>query len=100
MKIVRVAEWTVDFGGEEHAGWLPKGAATPEATPLVRADLALAIIEQGPADYVLEWRGPTQETSGDRWCRSIAEALAEADELFGVPEDAWTTPGLSDAQRT
>jgi hypothetical protein len=87
-----VAEWTTDFGGEEHTGWLPKEATEPEPTPVSRVELALAILEDGPESYILEWRGPTQETSGDRWYPSVEAALAEADEFFGIPRDAWGTP--------
>ena len=90
MKIVRVAEWTVDFGGEPHRRWLPKGAATPSVTPVSRADLALAVLEHGPTDFTLEWRGPTEATSGDTSHSTIDEALSAAEEAFGVPKDAWT----------
>jgi hypothetical protein len=91
MDIVKVAEWTVDVGGDDHSGWLPKGAATPLATPVRRVDLALAIMTEG-GGCTLEWRGPTQDTSGDRWYSSVEEAIADADNFFGIPEDAWAKP--------
>ena len=86
------AEWTVDFGGEEHSGWLPKGAAPPETTPVQRVALALVIMKQD-GGCILEWRGPTQDMSGDRWYSTVDDALADADKLFGIPADAWATPG-------
>jgi hypothetical protein len=97
VKIVRVAEWTVDFGGEAHAGWLPEGAAKPAPTRVTRADLALSVLEHGPGDFTLEWRGPTEDTSGDTSHSSVEEALSAAKEAFGVPEDAWAK--LDDAAR-
>jgi hypothetical protein len=84
-----VAEWTVEFGGEEHSGWLPKGATTPPAMPLTRVELGFAIVEEEQGGYILEWRGPTPETSGDTWHSSVEAAVTEAERTFGVPEDAW-----------
>ena len=100
MEIVQVAEWTVDFGGEEPTGWLPKEAVPPLPTPVVRADLALAILKDGTQDadgFILEWRGPTKETSGDTWHSSLADAVTWADQHFGVPEDAWVKTGATKA---
>ena len=98
MEIIQVAEWTVEFGGEEPSGWLPTGAATPLATPLVRVDLAFAILSEGEkGGYILEWRGPTAETSNDTWHASVEAAVIEAERRFGVPPDAWAK--LGDARR-
>jgi hypothetical protein len=99
MKILRVAEWTVEFGGEVHTGWLPKGAAVPPPTAYSRVDLAFAVIEEGPEDFILEWRGPTRDTSGDRAYSSLEEALEDADRLFGVPHQAWANPEAPAARR-
>jgi len=89
VKIRLIAEWTTEFGGEAHSGWLPAGAVEPGPTPVIRADLALVIMEDAPGSYVLEWRGPTQQTSGDRWYPSLEAAVADADTLFGIPAAAW-----------
>jgi hypothetical protein len=98
MKVRLVAEWTAEFGGEQHSGWLPKGAAEPELTPVRRMDLAFALLEEGPEAYILEWRGPDQEASGDRWYPSVEAALAEAHEVFGVPAGAWVDPDAAARQ--
>jgi hypothetical protein len=91
MEIIQVAEWTVEFGGEEPSGWLPGGAGTPLPTPRVRTDLAFAILSEGDeGGYILEWRGPTPETSNDSWHPSVEAAVLEAERRFGVPKDAWT----------
>jgi hypothetical protein len=90
MALVRVAEWTVEFGGEEATGWLPDGAAKPPATPLQRVDLAFAVLSFGDGDYILEWKGPTDETCGDSAHDSLEDAITSAEEAFGVPIDAWS----------
>jgi len=90
VEIVQVAEWTVEFAGETHAGWLPEGAAVPPPTPLVRVDLAFAILrERDKGGYILEWRGPTRARSGDSWHESVEAAVEEAERQFDVPPDAW-----------
>jgi hypothetical protein len=71
----------------------------PEPRPLRRVELALAIIQEGPGSYILEWRGPDKETSGDRWYSSVEAAVGEAEELFGIPRDAWLEPGKARASR-
>ena len=94
MEIIQVAEWTVDFGGEEPSGFLLTGVAKPPATPVVRVELALAILSEGPtAGYILEWRRPTPETSGNSRYASVETAVVEAERQFGVPPDAWAKVG-------
>jgi hypothetical protein len=96
MEIIQVADWTVEFGGEEPTGWLPEGAAVPSPTPRVRADLAFAILsEGGKGGYILEWRGPAQDATNDSWHESIEAAVDEAESKFGVPRDAWARLGTS-----
>ncbi len=96
MGILRVAEWTVDFGGSGHSGWLPAAAAPPPPTPVVRANLALAILQDSPtSSCILEWCGSTEETSGvetsgDSCHESLADALAEAEHAIGLAPEAWT----------
>src|SRR5262245_26772847 len=63
MSEIKLAcEWTVEFGGEEHSGWLPEGAATPKPRPIRRVDLAFVILCEGPESFILEWSGPDRET--------------------------------------
>ncbi len=95
MEILQVAEWTVEFGGKEHSGWLPRGATIAPPIPLTRVELAFAILKEEQAGYILEWRGPTTETSGDTWHSSVEAAVAEAERTFGVPEDAWAKLGAA-----
>ena len=85
--ILKVAEWTAEFG--EHTASPSREVLNPEPSPVRRAELALAIIEEGPRRYSLEWRGPTDDTSGRSSHTSLAEAIAAADESFGIPADAW-----------
>ena len=90
MRLRRVAEWTVQFGGHAHTGWLPHDALQPEPTAITRVDLALAILEEPGGGFTLEWKGPSPDTSGDTWHASLDAAVSEADRSFGVPAEAWS----------
>ena len=77
------------FGGEHHSGWLPQGAAVPLPTPEVVVTLDLALVEDAPGSYILEWEGPCDEHSGDLWYPSLEAALVAAEEQFGIGSQEW-----------
>jgi hypothetical protein len=79
----------VQFGGEVHEGWLPRGASVPQPTAVERVSIDLRILAAGGSAYVLEWSGSTRQRSGDTWHFSLADALAEAERDFGVGPDEW-----------
>jgi hypothetical protein len=68
---------------------LPKGVAQPLPTPIKTVELSFAILEDAPGSYVLEWRGPSSEFSGDTWHSSVVDAMAEAEQAFGVAPHEW-----------
>lgn len=58
MGIVReIKQRPVRFGGEDHTGWLPEGAATPLPTPERGVLLDFSIAEDESSSYVLTWIG-------------------------------------------
>jgi hypothetical protein len=85
----------ITFGGQEHRGWLPNGAAQPRATPTIHAAIGFRILETSDG-YSLEW-GPEEGESvpskppyqGDTWHQTLAEALAYAQSTFGLLPGIW-----------
>ena len=91
MTIVRkLRNVIVDFGGEEHAGWLPTGVSTPRATPVerVRMDLEIHQVDGG---YLLTWDGHDEEHRGDTWHLTVEDAMAQARASFDVDPAEWET---------
>jgi len=76
------------FGGEEHSGWLPPGAAKPLPTPIedVLLDLEIDAILGG---FLLFWKSQDGERFGDTWHRTLTEAEAAASSYFGIRQDQW-----------
>lgn len=86
--VKRVTGLPFRFGGEEHSGWLPSGAAKPLPTPT--EDVLLDVeIDAIPGGFLLYWKSQDGERFGDTWHRSIAEAEAEASRYFGIRQDQW-----------
>lgn len=81
----------MQFGGEEHTGWLPPGAATPLPTPreLVTLDFE---IQEDDGGYLLIWQGAEQRHCGDTWHASVRDALAQATLWFGLDPQEWSAP--------
>jgi hypothetical protein len=88
----RTATTRVLFGGEEHDGWLPRGAARPAKT--ARREVVLEVtLESDGAGYLLSWApapGEVVEISapfaGDLWYETLESACEAARDQFGV---AW-----------
>ena len=78
----------VQFGGEEHHGWLPAGAPRPKPTPV--EDVLLNIrIEATDGGFILEWWDVDKKHMGDTWHQSIEDAVAQAEASFGIKPDEW-----------
>ena len=76
------------IGLQDHRGWLPPGAATPEPTPAY--DLLLEIADDGDGSYYLFSQRSDGEFRTDTWHQSLEEALAQALAQFGVQADEWS----------
>jgi hypothetical protein len=76
------------FGGEEHSGWLPANAATPQPTPVEDAlvDFEVNELEGG---YILEWYSRNTSHYGDSWHETLDDALEQASAEFGVRPEEW-----------
>jgi hypothetical protein len=78
----------VEFGGEEHSGWLPAGAAWPRPTPVEVAVVDFEISEV-VGGYLLEWYSRNTNHWGDTWHDTLEGALEEARHSFGIQPDEW-----------
>jgi hypothetical protein len=78
----------VRFGGEQHSGWLPANAATPQPTPVEGAlvDFEIHEVEGG---YILEWFSRSTSHHGDSWHETLEDALEQASTEFGVKPEEW-----------
>lgn len=47
MIVKQILGRKVSFGGQEHSGWLPPGAATPKPTPVELVELNIRIENDG-----------------------------------------------------
>ena len=88
----------IKFGGEEHSGWLPAGAAPPKATPIVHAAIGFRIRETA-GGYLLEWSPEEGESvpaeppyAGDTWHQTLSDALDQAEVVFGLLPGTWQRP--------
>jgi hypothetical protein len=85
--IKRLLAVPVRFGGEEHSGWLPANAATPQPTPVEDAlvDFEVNELEGG---YIFEWYSRNTGHHGDSWHETLEDALEQANAEFGLrPEE-------------
>jgi hypothetical protein len=81
----------VQFGGEEHLGWLPEGAAIPAPTPpeIVTLDFEIQAADGG---YLLIWQGTERRHCGDTWHASVDAAMEQAKVWFGIEPQEWSSP--------
>lgn len=98
--IKRVRGLSYQFGGEEHVGWLPEGAAMPLPTPIVHAVLDLEIEFDG-SGYLLNWMSQDGSVGSDLWFESLADAEAVAAVDFGVQSSQWeiVSPSSGESSR-
>ena len=87
LKRVSGHSWT--YGGEEHSGWLPAGAARPPRTPIVTVTLDLEIVADGSGFLVVYRAREDESLTGDWWLATAEDAQVWAEERFGVRPDRW-----------
>src|SRR5262245_46896508 len=93
MKTVRrVSSFPIRFGGVEHSGWLPPGAAKPLPMPIEDAILDLEIMFDGTG-YLLCWSSGDGKHVGDLWFETVKDAEAQACRDFGVSPSQWQISG-------
>ena len=86
--VKKVTGLPVRFGGEEHSGWLPAGAAVPLRTPV--RDVLLDIEIQSDGSGCLLCHSSQDGTiQGDTWHATVADAEQAANEDFGVQPSQW-----------
>ena len=86
--VKRIVGLPVRFGGEEHTGWLPKGAAKPLPTPF--RDVLLDIeIQKDQSGFLLCYSSRDGSISGDTWHESLVQAEQAATTYFDVRPSQW-----------
>lgn len=78
MPVVRrLLNRTVRFGGVEHSGWLPPGAAQPLPTPTIDVLLNLETVS-GDSGYFLQYSSTNTNYIGDTWHEGLEDAIGQA----------------------
>jgi len=91
--IKRVSGLPLRFGGVEHSGWLPSGAATPLPTPI--KDVVLDVhIEAIDAGFLLIWESRDGSEFADTWHQSLEHAEEYAKTELGISRDQWVPVDL------
>jgi hypothetical protein len=90
--IKRLLAVPVRFGGEEHSGWLPANAATPQPTPVEDALVDFEVHEVDGC-YILAWYSRNTSHHGDSWHESLEDAMEQAITEFGVMPEEWHSGG-------
>jgi hypothetical protein len=87
--VKRITALPFRFGGEEHSGWLPPGAATPLPTPIEEVLLDVEI-DSDASGFFLIWHSQDGTKCGDSWHETMAEAEAYAMKYFGIDRNRWS----------
>lgn len=87
----RVINCPLQFGGVEHTGWLPPGAATPLPTPIENVSLDIEVGTDGHG-YFLAWTSADSRYCNDNWYETLAGAEEAAIDLFCIEADDWREP--------
>ncbi len=89
MKILKqVLGKQIQFGGEEHHGWLPPNASLPPPTAIENAFLDIKILETD-GGFILEWISNNKNYSNDTWHEKIEDAESQAEYQFGIKSSEW-----------
>jgi hypothetical protein len=92
MKLLKqVLGKQIEFGGEEHAGWLPLNSAIPLLTPVEKAAVDVRILESD-GGFLIEWESENRQLSNDSWHSTLAEAEGYAESKFGIEASEWGIP--------
>src|SRR5436189_6459404 len=84
----RVCGLPFRFGGIEHSGWLPSGAAKPLPTPM--EDVVLDVeIESIPGGFILFWQSRDGLKFADSWFITLEQAEEAARNQLGIERDQW-----------
>ncbi len=93
MKILKqVLGKQIEFGGEEHTGWLPLKSAVPRATPVEKALVDVRILESD-GGFIVEWESKEPDQPNDSWHATLEEAQHHARDQFGIEVSEWELPG-------
>ena len=89
MKIVKqIIGKKVQFGGEEHEGWLPPNASVPKPIPVEKTTIDIEISKEG-GGYLIVWQSQSGSRSGDTWHESLEDAENQAKQDFGIEDWEW-----------
>jgi hypothetical protein len=81
----------MQFGGEEHSGWLPANASPPLPTPVRHALVDLCIVDDGHG-FLLICESRNTDDSWDTWHETIEDAQAQAEAWLGIKPEEWEAP--------
>ena len=86
--LMQVLNKQIEFGGEEHTGWLPLGSAVPLPTNAERVVVDVRILETD-GGFIVEWESANPHHSNDSWHATLVDAQDYAQDRFGIEASQW-----------
>jgi hypothetical protein len=86
--------WKVTIGGDQHRGWIPRGATEPLPEPAREVSLDVRI-EKDPGGFLLITSSTDKSISGDTWHETLESAERAALQRLGISSADWETTNVS-----
>jgi hypothetical protein len=89
MKLLKqVLGKQIEFGSEEHTGWLPLDSAVPPPTPVEKVVVDVRILETD-GGFIVKWESKDTHHSNDSWHTTLPDAQKYAQDQFGIEATEW-----------
>jgi hypothetical protein len=85
--IASVSKRLVRIAGEPNSGW---SAADPDDLNAAELEFNFFVTSDGGSNYLLVYRSVDARYSADTWHETIEDAMACANEAFGIEFDEWS----------
>jgi hypothetical protein len=84
--LLSVTRRSVRIAGEPNSGW---SAADPDDLNAVDVEFSFCITSDGNANYLLLYESSDKRYCADTWHPTVDEAIAVAQQSFGIEPDEW-----------
>jgi len=84
--LLSIARRSVRIAGEPNSGW---SAADPDDLNAIDVEFSFRITGDGNANYLLLYESSDKRYFADTWHQTVDEAIAVANQSFGIEPDEW-----------
>jgi hypothetical protein len=85
--IASIPKRTVRVSGEPNSGW---SSADPDDLNAIELEFSFAVTSDGNENYLLVYQSADGKYASDSWHETVGEALACANETFGIELNEWS----------